>query len=186
MKKFFTLFILLALPLICFAEHATFKGIPINGTITSFQKALGKEGFTLADFPENAQNSGVKCFQGKFLNANCYLYVLYDPTTKTVYQARVTYPVRSMESAFNVFPQVVRGVEDQYIVELRASDYNGYPSKEGKIIELDHVIPGRTSLFDNEIEIGWMNIWIHDIEGQYFVVIDILDKANASKFDAYE
>ena len=65
-------------------EHLTFKGIAINGSLTSFVSKLKAQGFT-----ETAKDNTSTVLEGEFGGRDCQIFINASQSTQTVYQAVV-------------------------------------------------------------------------------------------------
>lgn len=86
MKKLFLLLILTLNSLLLSAQsHITFKGIPVDGPVSTFIEKLEKKGYKLwKEF-----DSGY-AMSGSFTGEEATIYVLFSPKTKTVWKVGVT------------------------------------------------------------------------------------------------
>lgn len=80
MKRLLTFIIAVVCCVIMQAKHLEFMGIPINGTITSFQTKLQAKGCTLSK-DNNQLPTGNRGFKGVFAGKDCNINVLYDHKT---------------------------------------------------------------------------------------------------------
>lgn len=90
MKKIIVAFILCCVSVLSYGQHLSFMGIPINGTITSFQSKLTQKGFK----PSSSNKYlplGVRKFEGYFTNKSADVIVFYNNQTKLVYMCRVIF-----------------------------------------------------------------------------------------------
>lgn len=99
MKRLFTLFIATFLTLGTLsaqqADHFTFKGIPIDGSLSAFGNQLVAEGFTKV---------GTNAYRGKFLRNECLIALVGDDDNMiwrvaAIFPASDTWSV--LESSFN-------------------------------------------------------------------------------------
>lgn len=85
------------------AKHLEFMGIPITGTITSFQTKLQSKGCSIAKGNDQLP-SGIRGFKGVFAGKDCDIYVWYNHRTKQVYQVRAISDCgASLDIAHNTF-----------------------------------------------------------------------------------
>lgn len=106
MKKIFVLFSFLSLSYFCFAqEHLTFKGIPIDGTLTEFVSKLEGEGYTLSFY----NDEGYACMMnGSFAGiTNCQIFIISSRYSHTVWKVAVYFPEQnswySLKSRYNEY-----------------------------------------------------------------------------------
>ena len=168
--------ILLILCLLCSfvvnAKHMEFMGIPIDGTITTFQKKLSAKGWKISSENKSAP-SGVRVFTGRFAGRKVDLGVFYDTSTKTVYQVRVVISDLSDEGSDDEFDYFRDMLIRKYanvaeIVEDDADDY--------------YML---LRIMDGTEPIGGISIEINEYDGYYntlyAVWIDYSDLTNLSK-----
>ena len=87
----------------CNAKHLEFMGIPIDGTINSFQTKLLAKGCSLAGNNKELP-SGVRGFKGIFAGIDSEIIVWYNHRTKEVYQVRAISDCgSSLEQAHHCF-----------------------------------------------------------------------------------
>lgn len=91
MKRMILFIFLCCTSILCFSQHhLTFMGLPIDGTITSFQNKLIKKGLR----PSSSNKYlplGVRLFEGYFTNESAKIYVFYNNKSKIVYMCRVVF-----------------------------------------------------------------------------------------------
>ena len=184
MKKFIiALVIALSIPLqgLCFIGHATYLDIPINGTITKFEKALtGKHKFELVD---KADKNGLRYYRGKYRDFTIGLTVQYDPASQTVYAVSMFIPTETVEEAFKIKNYLGDVIPEDWYVVLRDSRHGKAPSLEVYMMEEDLQYADRISLFDNDFEVGWMEIYVGKSGEEFMVVVDMYDLVNGQKFN---
>jgi hypothetical protein len=119
MKKIYMLFFAIVYTTAIFAQtgHMTFMGIPLNGTISSFQTKLAAKGIKPQVELNPSLRAGCRAFSGYFAGHEADIYVYYDISTKIVYRAKACVN----ETIETVFEQ--RYQEFKSLVE---SKYNGY------------------------------------------------------------
>lgn len=91
MRKFIIafLFSLTSLYSLGQTNHIKFMGIPIDGTISTFEQKLISKGLKpIKDFNENSP-SGDRYFNGVFAGYESVILVKYNPKTKIVYKVAV-------------------------------------------------------------------------------------------------
>ena len=90
MKKLFITLIatILLSPIFAQSEHLTFKGIPIDGSLTDFTTQMKQKSFT-----HIATEDGTAAFVGEFASyKNCTIGVLCSKSTKIVNKVGVIFP----------------------------------------------------------------------------------------------
>ena len=70
------------------AQHMQFMGIPIDGTINSFQTKLQSKGFKISPLNKYAR-VGMRVFEGVFAGEKSVINVYYSSKTKTVHSVQV-------------------------------------------------------------------------------------------------
>ena len=121
---------------LCFAvstygqeEHLKFMGIPLNGTINSFQNKLVAKGFKPDTYFNNDPSHISRCYTGKFAGYEASVYVYYIPTSKIVYRAKACIMNESREFTENVYETMEDLIKRKYsdsIIEENEQD--GHPS----------------------------------------------------------
>lgn len=77
-------------------------GIPITGTINSFQTKLLAKGCRLVQY-NNLLPNGIRGFEGVFAGKDCKIAVFYNNRTKQVYGVRAFINCDSSDTAGNTF-----------------------------------------------------------------------------------
>lgn len=91
MKRLILFIFLCCTSILCFSQHhLTFMGLPIDGTITSFQNKLIKKGLRPSSSNKHLP-LGVRLFEGYFTNESAKIYVFYNNKSKIVYMCRVVF-----------------------------------------------------------------------------------------------
>ncbi len=103
MKKTIALFMLMTISLVAMAqEHLTFQGIPIDGSIASFEQKLKAKGWVYDYNLSKQVNSDTKIYNGTFGGIKGNLFVLRSPKSKVVFMlsfcGEVTYTKSVAES----------------------------------------------------------------------------------------
>lgn len=179
MKKTLAILFLAILPIILHAKHLEFMGIPINGTINSFQTQLLKKGLK-PDPLNNILPVGVRGFTGNFAGENAQFYIYYNPTTKVVYQCRVLILESSLKSSVqNAFEYFKDMLKDKYEWHSLTSDMleeNNDPYEYSLCVIEPPMVEGATVL-------GIISIDIADYEKlftqKYAVRIEYEDLSNS-------
>lgn len=103
------------------AAHLEFMGIPINGTISSFQTKLLAKGATVGKHNKDLP-SGIRSFDGVFAGKDCIIIVWYNQRTKHVYQVRAIVECISLEVAHNTFDYYKNLLNQKYSGVALTSD----------------------------------------------------------------
>lgn len=119
-----------------YAEHFKFMGMPLDGPVDQFEKALLQKGFKPVPDEKNAP---IRFYRGKFMSEKNAL-VSVDPTPKsnTVYMASVTFDnITEPEETEALFNRLASTIEKKYEVSNKniEGDRNVYYyiGKEGCI-----------------------------------------------------
>ena len=122
MKKIVFILLLAIFSFAAQAKHLAFMGIPITGTITSFQSKLLAKGCSVAK-GNNQLPSGIRTFKGVFAGKDCDIIVWYNHKTKIVYQVRaVAEAGASLDNAHNIFYYYKNMLNRKYEGEALTSD----------------------------------------------------------------
>ncbi len=109
-------------------EHLTFMGIPLTGSITSFQAKLIKKGCTLDRQVSRISPVGSRAFNGRFAGENADIYVYYNEDSKTVYRAKavLTFEEPIAEQKYN---SIVDLLKTKYADEIiQTGEQEGHES----------------------------------------------------------
>ena len=108
MKKLYLAIIFCFMAILCYGQtkHLTVLGIPITGSIATFQQKLFSKNYRL-DTKENKQLPvGERAFKGRFSGHECTLKAYYFPDDKTVYKVRVSIDFAYESSADNAYKEI--------------------------------------------------------------------------------
>lgn len=115
------LFGIILLSIVAEAAHLEFMGIPINGTISSFQTKLLAKGSTVGKNNKDLP-TGIRSFDGVFAGKDCEIIVWYNHRTKHVYQVRAIVECISLEVAHNTFDYYKNLLNQKYSGVALTSD----------------------------------------------------------------
>lgn len=122
MKKVVLLLLLILLSFAAHAKHLEFMGIPITGTITSFQSKLIAKGCSVAK-GNNQLPSGIRAFKGVFAGKDRDIIVWYNHKTKIAYQVRAVADAgASLDNAHSIFYYYKNMLNRKYEGEALTSD----------------------------------------------------------------
>ena len=123
MKKALFFFVACCFAISCYAqEHLSFMGIPITGTITSFQNKLIAKGCTLLK-NNKILPTGVRGFKGVFAGKDCEIFVWFNNRTKIVYSMRaVTDSESDLDEVHNTFYYFKNRLSQKYLEIALSSD----------------------------------------------------------------
>ena len=181
MKKIVLLFFTMLFCFVAQAKHLEFMGIPITGTITTFQSKLLAKGCSLAK-GNNQLPSGIRAFKGVFAGKDCDIIVWYNHKTKIVYQVRaIADGGSSLDNAHNIFYYYKNMLNRKYEGEALTSDMLE-DSKNGEF-EFDMVVI-QPPVEVGAQALGTISISIIDYDGYpitYGVAITYEDFDNSTK-----
>lgn len=110
-----------------YAEHFKFMGMPLDGHVDRFEKALLQKGFKPVPDEENAPT---RFYRGKFLSENNALVSVFPtPKSSTVYMAGVTFDnITFPGDTEALFNRLASAIEKKYEVSNKdvAGDQNVY------------------------------------------------------------
>lgn len=156
MKKVLLFFLLFIMAVLTYGQtkHLTIMGIPITGSITTFQQKLISKNYRL-DTKENKQLPvGERAFKGRFSGHECTLKAYYFPDDKTVYKVRVSIDFAYESSADNAYKEIKRNLlrKYKYADTKTGRSSNGHESLSALIIDDEDDILGNIVLFvfDND------------------------------------
>ncbi|MCM1256172.1 MAG: hypothetical protein NC221_08650 [Duncaniella sp.] len=131
MKRILTIFFAVACCLLTQAKHMEFMGIPINGTISSFQAKLQAKGCSVSKYSKDLP-SGVRMLTGVFAGEDCNIYVWYNNKTKQVYRVRAVKDCEeSLQTAHNTFYYFKNLLKQKYSdCALSSDDLEGLTSTD--------------------------------------------------------
>lgn len=128
MKVLFVLLFSLVVNFCNAQSHLKFMGIPITGTINTFQTKLQAKGFKHDKVTSSQYAVGIRAFKGKFAGEDADLVVRYDEKSYNVFRVMVC--MSSYEE--NVAARIYNELEPLLIKkygEYQDSEFNGEPSK---------------------------------------------------------
>lgn len=182
---------MLAVTMAVHAQHLEFMGIPINGTITSFQSKLLAKGCKLFKY-NNQLPSGTRGFEGNFAGKDCSIYVFYNTKTKQVYKVRVAKDSNSLDSARSMYGYFRDLLGKKYRSRSLNFDGEDLGETEDEKYQLTKLIYSKTVDIDKlgdigpnflgQIILGIMDLDSYPIE--YSVIIDYIDGINSEKNEA--
>jgi len=149
MKKLFLtiLFCFMAVLSYCQTKHLTIMGIPITGSITTFQQKLLAKNYRLAAKENKSLPVGQREFKGIFSGHDCALRVYYFPDDKTVYKVRVVIDFLSASNADNAYKEIKRNLLRKYKnASPKMGSRDGHESMSAMIIDDDDDILGFVDL----------------------------------------
>ncbi|WP_051652031.1 hypothetical protein [Prevotella sp. P6B1] len=153
-------------------EHMKFMGIPLNGTITSFQSKLQAKGVKYDPIGSKQLGFGCRCFKGTFSNEKADFYVYYNEKTKIVYRAKAVITCYNKEDGNRKFATFYGMLKSKY------SDGEFYDGEQEGHPTLSILVPGSKQ----EKALGYVGLYIANSSVPYidevYLHIDYEDLAN--------
>lgn len=138
MKKVVLLLLVAIFSFAVQAKHLEFMGIPITGSITSFQSKLIAKGCSVSK-DTNQYPIGIRAFKGIFAGKDCDILVWYNPKTKIVYRVRaIADGGSSLDNTHNIFYYYKKMLNRKYEDEALTSDM--LEDSENDEFEFDMVV----------------------------------------------
>ncbi len=112
MKKIYSLFLVLFIANYIYSQdsHIEFKGISLDGSLSSFVEKMEKNGFTLQKSPREHVALMKGLFTGKWVE----VLILSSPKTKTVWKVSVYYSKQeswtSLKSDYNEMVELYKKI----------------------------------------------------------------------------
>lgn len=132
MKRYALLITGILVSLFCAAqsEHMKFMGIPLDGTINTFQSKLAAKGLKPDVQLNRKLEVGVRAFNGSFAGHKADIYVYYDEKTKIVYRAKACIDSENNNIAEQTFKTFKSQIEDKYYSQyiINTDTYDGHES----------------------------------------------------------
>ena len=129
---------LMALTMQAQEEHLKFMGIPIDGSIKSFQKELKEKGFS-----RESSKDGYRTYEGDFAGEKVELWVYFDKSSRIVYQVGVIIPCYYERIARNKY----RELKWQLMSKYNAAELSTYAQ----------VYKNSGELLEKSIKSGYLN-----------------------------
>ena len=124
-------------------KHLTIMGIPISGSITTFQQKLLAKNYRLNTKENKSLPIGEREFKGRFSGHDCALRAYYFPDDKTVYKVRVAIDFLSASNADNAYKEIKRNLLRKYKNDsVKTGSRDGHESISAMIIDDDDDILG--------------------------------------------
>lgn len=124
-------------------KHLTIMGIPISGSITTFQQKLLAKNYRLNTKENKSLPIGEREFKGRFSGHDCALRAYYFPDDKTVYKVRIVIDFLSASDADNAYKEIKRNLLRKYKnASAKTGSRDGHESISTMIIDDDDDILG--------------------------------------------
>ena len=180
MKKLFFTMLLCVISISVSAQaHLTFKGVPIDGSLTSFVEKLKAKGFTSV-----VNNSDGATMKGNFGGKICKIRVGITKTSKKVYlvivQVEESDSWRTLKSTYNEYKSLLTTKYGKgKSVECFFSPYEEGDGEEMNALRL------RKCLYKTTFETskGYVMLTIAHVEGGDEVMLCYFDKINRALFE---
>ena len=131
MKSFHLIYLFLLLSVSCFAQqrHLSFMGIPINGTISSFEIKLKAKGVMPNTDINKSLPYGERMYKGVYIGRKCSITVRYTWKTKTVYGIEIGFSDENQNEVNRFESDFIEGVKKKYKESHLISEENGLSDK---------------------------------------------------------
>lgn len=124
-------------------KHLTIMGIPITGSITTFQNKLLAKNYRLNTQENKSLPVGQREFKGRFSGHECSLRTYYFPDDKMVYKVRVVIDFLSASNADYAYKEIKRNLLRKYKnASTKTGSRDGHESISAMIIDDDDDILG--------------------------------------------
>jgi hypothetical protein len=152
------------------SDHMKFMGIPLDGTINSFQNKLSAKGITPDDKLNKSLQVGVRGFKGNFAGHEAEIFVYYDAKSKIVYRAKACIESEIKNVAEQNYNTIKSQLKDKYYDKsiIDTDTYEGHESLHFLLLF------GVIDLYFNSYSEGYPTI--------YSVHIDYSDIENYNKY----
>ena len=132
MRKLFLL-LFCVLPIFAIAqEHMEFRGIPIDGDVTSFVSKMKDLGYKLDEV-----DGDVTIMSGKFTGKDAHLYIVSSPKTKIACKVMIFFEKQtSWSSLKSMYDDYKELLEQKYNIKPSSYEYFRKPYKAGDGYEM--------------------------------------------------
>ena len=145
MKKLHLVIILCFMVILSYGQtkHLTIMGIPITGSISTFQQKLAAKNYRVDTKANKELPVGQRAFKGRFSGHECSLIAYYFPDDKIVYRVRVAIDFAYASSADNAYKEIKRNLLRKYKnASVKTGSRDGHESISTMIIDDDDDILG--------------------------------------------
>lgn len=145
MKKFSLTFLLCLMTILSYGQtkHLTIMGIPITGSITTFQQKLLAKNYRADARRNRVLPDGQREFKGRFSGHTCSLRAYYFPDDKVVYKVRVTIDFIKTSNADAAYTEIKGNLLRKYKnASPKMGSRDGHESMSVMIIDDDDDILG--------------------------------------------
>lgn len=124
-------------------KHLTVMGIPITGSINTFQQELLAKNYRLNTRENKSLPIGQREFKGRFSGHECSLRAYYFPDDKIVYKVRVSIDFVYESSADNAYKEIKGNLQRKYKnASIKTGSTDGHESISAMIIDEEDDILG--------------------------------------------
>lgn len=95
-------------------KHLNIMGIPITGSINTFQQKLLAKNYRLDTKENKSLPIGQRAFKGKFSGHECSLIAYYFPESKTVHKVKVSVGFLKAIDAVNSYNEIKKNLQVKY------------------------------------------------------------------------
>lgn len=95
-------------------KHLTFMGVPLDGTISTFQKKIADKGVSYNPKLSKIFPVGCRAFDGIFAGHKAEIIVYYDNKSKIVYRAKAVYTETSEEYCNQLYDEIKNSLSQKY------------------------------------------------------------------------
>lgn len=162
-----------------YTQHLFFRGIPIDGTIASFQNKLATKGFTLNAAESKKAPAGERVFSGKFNGYLADVSVFYNRKTNLVYEVEVSIYSKNIDVIQSLLDNTLKNIQNKYAYFPEHDEEDGtnlhyrfHILEKTDPIGTIHVRPTYAYLFDEYGKIAGT---------EYVLQLNYEDKENVSK-----
>ena len=114
-------------------SHIEFKGIPLNGSLSSFVEKMKREGFKFKEYSDNS----VAIMEGLFTGKNVEIFVISSSKTKTVWKVSSYYEGKeSWLSLKRDYNEMVELFKKKYGEPVKHFEFFSKPYYEGDGYEM--------------------------------------------------
>lgn len=115
LQRYRVIILFLLLSTSCLAQqHLSFMGIPINGTIKSFELKLKAKGLMPDRESNKSRPYGERMFNGLYIGRECTFLVRYTGKTKTVYGIEIRFSDENQNKVIRFESDFIEGVKKKY------------------------------------------------------------------------
>lgn len=175
MKKFLALALFVMTLATASAQHMTFMGIPLDGTISEFTAELEAKGINVSSSNKFIP-TGARTFEGMFYGKPSLIAVYYAPATNIVYRAKAVIEDADFETLKQLYDEISESISNKYPGEHATDVQDGFECTTFKI---------DLGVYSDVFE-GIVNLYFSTNEEEYPVTynlhIDYTDTINEAQY----